>query len=146
MKQEYFLVISLVLLLTSCGGGYKKNALLPTNTQKNKKIFDQEIAKLDDIPFPWQAQLVANTTISIESAEQKRIKFYTQMSLPLVIDFYRQNMEFFGWKEDIPLDESNQEEGLLSFKKPMRWCIISIRPEQKKTLVVIFIGQMNESE
>lgn len=149
MKQGYF-IVSLMCMLTSCGG-YKKSFVSPkkpSNVQENKLI--EQIAKLDDIPFPCQASFISSP-FSAESTEQKIIKFYTQMSLALVINFYRQNMEFFGWKEDISYNDENllayHEEGLLSFKKPDRWCIVSIRPQNKKnTLVVVFIGKRTESE
>lgn len=136
------ILLGIICLFSSCGGKKTYHAL-PIKKQHNENLLQQQIAKVD-VPFPCQAVFVSNAQVFAEDTEQKRIKFLTQMPLATIIDFYRQNMEFLGWKEDVLVKD---EEGLLSFQTFDRWCIISIRPQDKKTmLVAVFIGQKKESE
>jgi hypothetical protein len=82
-------------------------------------------ARLVDIPIP-----VASTATHAcaDSGGCKLLAYSSTLSAEEIKKFYIQEMERFGWQQEY-LFEGN--ELLLNFKKPQRFCSVSVRPTKK---------------
>jgi hypothetical protein len=78
-----------------------------------------------------------------EQSGSVHMVYHLQMELSELLLFLKNQMEQFGWQQTIALEST---ECLLSFVKPNRFCVISIRPLKKdfkasgKKQLIYFIG------
>ena len=104
--------------------------LLPSKTKKIKKLSAKEQvrqieARLVDIPIPVSVKPVS---VSLGDRGCKLLSYTSTMSVKEIKRFYIQEMERFGWRQEYYFEG---QELLLSFKKPDRFCSISVRPTRK---------------
>ena len=83
-------------------------------------------ARLTDIPVP----LLADSQIASCSKDGVGMCLVYKTIMPVadLISFYKEEMERFGWGQDL-FFEGN--EILMVFRKPSRFCSVSIRPTKK---------------
>lgn len=109
------------------------NALfLATNVDTDVALYQ---AKLD-IPFLFGSQLVVEDD---EDAQQKVIRYETDVDVPIIADFYRNEMERLGWQY---VSGMASAESILIFQKPYKMATISVRATTKsafKNKIVIFV-------
>ncbi len=98
-------------------------------------LIDAQEAKLSDIPVPLHAKRIIDARE--QSGEDIFLRYGIQMQLGAIKQFYMQEMERLGWQYNNSFDGV---ELLLIFKKPHRSCAISIRPQKKRTDLVIFVS------
>jgi hypothetical protein len=131
------LTCSLVLVLSSC-----KKPITP-NTVSSWTTKDIE-ARLYDVPFFVQAQVGDGSQMPTEGSPTL-VTLLVDASLDQVIAFYKREMEWFGW--ECRAQVANENEALLSFEKPHKFCTISLRRlANQKTKVVIGTGIKDSSE
>lgn len=82
-------------------------------------------ARLVDIPIPVSVTPMA---VSFGDRGNKLLSYTSSLSASEIKKFYIQEMERFGWKQEYYFEG---DEVLLSFKKPDRFCSVSVRPERK---------------
>lgn len=83
-------------------------------------------ARLTDIAIPLLAD-AQMASCSLDGAGM-HLLYKTVMPLPELISFYKNEMEQSGWLLDF-IFEGN--EILMSYRKPSRFCVISLRPTKK---------------
>jgi hypothetical protein len=119
--------------------------VLPTKLKKIKKLslndqIQQIEARLVDVPIPVSVKPVS---ISLDDRGYKLLSYISILSFPEIKKFYIQEMERFGWRQEYYFEG---QELLLSFKKPDRFCSISVRPthaswdRSKNVLLNVFVS------
>lgn len=93
-------------------------------------INDEDRARLSDIPFiigskPWY---LSNNNLN----NQIIIQYNTQLSYDSIIDFYKTQMDYFGWQER---GSFIAQESCLIFKKPTKQSIILIRSNNINNII-----------
>ncbi len=118
---------------TSQLSGHPDNALfLATNVDTDVALYQ---AKLD-IPFLFGSQLIVEDD---EDAQQKVIRYETDVDVPFIADFYRNEMERLGWQY---VSGMASAESILIFQKPYKMATVSVRQATKsafKNKIVIFV-------
>ena len=104
--------------------------VLSSQDKKRKKISIKEQAKqiearLVDVPIPVAVKPMA---VSFGDRATKLLSYNSELSAKEIKKFYIQEMERFGWKQEYYFEG---DEMLLSFKKPDRFCSVSVRPTRK---------------
>ena len=91
----------------------------------SKEQVEQVEARLIDVPIPV---FVEPVSVSYGDRGTKLISYISTLSSKEIKKFYIQEMERFGWRQEYYFEG---EEILLSFKKPDRFCSVSVRPTRK---------------
>lgn len=104
--------------------------VLPSKAKKHKKLSAREQAqqieaRLVDVPIPVAVKPV---DVSFSDRGNKLLSYNSTLSATEIKKFYIQEMERFGWKQEYYFEGN---EILLSFKKPDRFCAVSVRPTRK---------------
>lgn len=104
--------------------------VLSSKTKKRKKLSAKEQAqqieaRLVDVPIPVAVKPMA---VSFSDRGNKLLSYNSALSAKEIKKFYIQEMERFGWKQEYYFEG---DEMLLSFKKPDRFCSVSVRPTRK---------------
>lgn len=104
--------------------------VLSSQTKKSKKLSAKEQAKqiearLVDVPIPVSVKPMA---VSFGDRGTKLLSYSSTLPAQDIKKFYIQEMERFGWRQEYYFEG---EEMLLSFKKPDRFCSVSVRPTRK---------------
>lgn len=104
--------------------------VLPHTSKKVKKLSAKEQirqleARLVDVPVPVS---VTPHAVSFGDRGAKLISYTSILPVQDIKKFYIQEMERFGWKQEYYFEGN---ELLLSFKKPDRFCSVSVRPTRK---------------
>jgi hypothetical protein len=120
------------MLLAGCHG--TKNNWWNNSALWNLKELE---ARHYDIPFIFDAQPIAG-----QSSNASQITFKSNVSLDQAIDFYRQQMDVYGWNLLFCVKDT---ETLLSFEKPNKYAMVSIRPTKANQLTVIIMLAMKSN-
>lgn len=108
-------------------------------SQKGKGAFiKQQEAKLIDVPIPLDVVPNPNYFSDISSGDDLLLGYIATTSPDDLVFFYIQEMERLGWKNRSM--SIGAVESLLYFEKPRRFCSVSLRPAQRKTVIIIFSG------
>ncbi|MFT6765810.1 MAG: hypothetical protein ACJAZS_000704 [Alteromonas naphthalenivorans] len=119
--------------------------ILPAQSKKSKQLsikeqIQQVEARLVDVPIPVSVRPAA---ISHDDRGYKLLSYESSLPSAEIKKFYIQEMERFGWRQEYYFEG---QELLLSFKKPDRFCSISVRPTRaswdrsKNVLLNIFVS------
>ncbi|MCK5632472.1 hypothetical protein KAH94_01880 [bacterium] len=105
-------------------------------SRKQKAVYVQERsqeleAKLNDIPFLMNAEPIVDffQNVSVDSLHNIELGYKINMPMQKVVSFYQKGMECNGWQEVFSVLGF---ESLFYFKKPDRYCSISVRPYEKR--------------
>lgn len=104
--------------------------VLSSKSKKRKKLSAREQAqqieaRLVDVPIPVAVKPIA---VSFSDRGNKLLSYISTLPAQEIKKFYIQEMERFGWKQEYYFEG---DEMLLSFKKPDRFCSVSVRPTRK---------------
>lgn len=126
-RSIFFVYFVIVLTSSSC------NKQRDTHLASQQHFLETlEKAKRVDTPIPLGFFLAHKEG----SSQAEALTYHGSLSINLVQDFYRKEMEREGW--DI-VDFSNDHEGMFFCQKTGRSCIISVKTHRKKTLLRLFI-------
>lgn len=130
----FLLLISAIALLAGCGGKSYK--------QEQRHAWQQEQARLYDIPIPIMAQPDFEYTWSDDEHGNRVLGYVvTADSTQELVEFYRANMERLGWRERAII---TGREVLVEFEKPEKLCCVSVRPEgDEKMRLVLSVGHID---
>jgi hypothetical protein len=97
---------------------------------------------LEDIPVPNGFMLVDDHSVGRSSGSLRvvRFEFVGSMERALVNRFYKQYMAGGGWT----LKKETFDRGIydMHFENDTEECLIRLRPEQKKTVIVVDLGPL----
>ena len=123
-----FTMFFVLIFLPSCS---KKTSYNSELTKKNSEEFIRlKEAKYSDIPLPVGFRVIEpkKESLSLSNENSDFICYQVNMSIEQVLDYYRANMESFGWLID---DLSCSQEGLLFCNKRSKCCVVSVRDDLK---------------
>ena len=144
-KEKIFTPISDAEAKRIIGSRNTDNTLLSHNELKAlRDVARQKEAKLSDIPIPINADPIPDFFTDSDPLKNQIVLGYrSNMSINDVSSFYIQEMERLGWRKLVAF---NGFETLLNFKKPNKFCSISIRTcscdyhqGQEHVLIIIFV-------
>lgn len=138
----YFLCLVqfvLVLFLSSCVQSHRSSSYVSSviNTVEitNNTVTWLDEAKRADIPFPIPSVPIPQRNWA--DGDTVVLGCRTSLSADEVTLFYCREMERLGW---LCIKRFSGYEELLSFEKPSRICIVSIRSIRDKTDIMVFTG------
>lgn len=127
MKQLLFL--SALCLIVGCSKkGVSFNEIKQLKNNK-KSLVSPEEAKLFDLPVPFDAVLIKDLNSDNSCAYRSKI------SVDQLVSYIEKEMDLLGWKLVIKFFE---KEASLVFEKPLKYSIVSIRPNGNANLIFIF--------
>lgn len=95
------------------------------------ELVKQKEAKLADIPVPMSADPIMEYFNAENSKRVVVLGYYSELEASKISKFYSQEMELYGW-ENVYSFDGLLEKSML-FKKPSRYCSISIRSNLSKS-------------
>jgi len=108
-------------------------------SEENVTLIKQQEAKLIDVPIPLDVEPLPDYfSEHVTKGDELSLGYMSPMSRDELILFYTQEMERLGWKKR---GLAHTVETLLYFEKPGRFCAISLRPQNTKINLIIFVGK-----
>lgn len=142
VRYKIALVGSLVFLiiLPSCYRDKAHQSAKSAHYKTKKKVVEQE-AQLIDVPVPIGSQLVNSDAQEGLFSLTTLLTYKLSLAPDRVAAFYQQEMERLGWQYGARFSGA---EWLLYFEKPDRFCVISLRPVDKRQQVLVIITGRKE--
>ena len=105
---------------------FKFELFIEKSTKKSEdaQLVKQKEAKLSDIPVPINSDPLLKHFKSQTNKNEIILGYKSYMDASSISKFYNQEMEFFGWESVLFFDGI---EKMMLFKKPSRFCSVSIR-------------------
>jgi hypothetical protein len=125
-----------IIVLVGCSQKKQNNHFLPSRELLQKPSPSVRVqcsllqamieAKLVNVPLPFGLKLLDQSVDNFYISDDQVVVGYTvtEHALIDIIEFYRVEMERFGWRQLISF---NISESILVFERPGRICIISLR-------------------
>ncbi len=128
------------LMLTGCGGTYRVAPKLvvdqpvsSVSKETTNSLSEEEKARLYDISFPLSVE-----PFTIAFTEQYSVVGYCTLDpLEKLVQYHTTDMEYWGWEKQLAC---LADEACLTFRKPARQCVITLRKEGTHVRVVLFIA------
>ena len=121
MKFFHLSFLSLLLLLLSC----TQDSLVPVRGPEGDPGQELNFSEFNDFPIPVNSKLVQDESIIIakKSGWLGRLVFTTSESQLTVYDFFRNELQKFGWDK---ISEVSSESSLLNYQSGKRFASIQI--------------------
>ncbi len=121
MKFFHLSFLSFLLLLLSC----TQDSLVPVRGPEGDPGQELNFSEFNDFPIPVNSKLVKDESIIIakKSGWLGRLVFTTSESQLTVYDFFRNELQKFGWDK---ISEVSSESSLLNYQSGKRFASIQI--------------------
>lgn len=121
MKFIHLSFLSFLLLLLSC----TQDSLVPVRGPEGDPGQELNFSEFNDFPIPVNSKLVKDESIIIakKSGWLGRLVFTTSESQLTVYDFFRNELQKFGWDK---ISEVSSESSLLNYQSGKRFASIQI--------------------